>query len=125
MITDKATKWLAQIALREAAIFLAAKLFIGFAPSIASMVVGVIIGIKNVDGPYDLAFGISIALGSATFAVVVYSFYKNAPLNSPAYVTWPAFATTVLALLVPLMSTLLWIAFTMGSIDARLDSLKP
>ncbi len=102
-----------------------AKAVIGFTPSMAAMMVGIVIGISRVDGPFDIAFAISIGWGIPAFATIVYIFYKNAPRDSPAYVTWPAFASTTLALLIPIMSALLWLAFTMGSIDAKLDNLKP
>ena len=97
----------------------------GFLSSIISMLIGIVIGIRDVEGAFDLPFAISIAIAVPTLALVVYSAYKDAPRNSPAYVTWPAFASTVLALTLPIVSALLWIAFTMGKIVGRLDNLTP
>jgi len=89
------------------------------------MAFGIAIAVSDSEGSFAIPFLASIITSLMVFSYLTLKAFMNDPRNSPAYVTWQSFATVLFGLLVPLISALLWISFTIGRIDARLDILIP
>ena len=80
--------------------------------------------LASFDRGYSILFPVSVALSLTTAIVTVLVNYLKAPRHSEAYVTWPAFVTVVLSLCIPLVSSLIWLGFTLGGIQTRLEMMN-
>ena len=49
--------------------------------------------------------------------------YMKAPRESPTFVTWGALVTILMGLYIPIVSAMLWIAFTLGELTGKIDAI--